>query len=70
MARVWDMAPRARAAPHLTPPLLLSTGALEYLWRLYGNGSWHHARAHESAACWELAFGKERLAKAVREHQV
>ena len=45
-------------------------GALEYLWRLYGNGSWHNARAHESAACWELAFGKERLAKAVREHQV
>ena len=25
-------------------------GALEYLWRLYGNGSWHNARAHESAA--------------------
>ena len=38
-------------------------GALEYLWRLYGNGSWHNARAHQSAACWELAFGKERLAR-------
>ena len=42
----------------------------EYLWRLYGNGSWRAARSHVCRACWELAFGAKRLTQAVAEHQV